>query len=670
FSEFLMSLGAVPTDWPDLLPFLAAEVLRGRKVVIFPEGGMVKDRRVLDPQGRFSIYSRTARERRKHHTGAAVVALAVEGVKAAVREALAAGRTDRAEAWARELRLDPDHLAAEAQRPTVIVPASITFYPIRISQNLLKRGAELFSKGLSPRLAEELLIEGNILLADTDMDIRLGEGLRPEGLWRGWERWLHRRMVRGAGALHEFFDASPGEAPWARRLWSWTAGRRVLGLRDAYMAAMYAGVTVNLSHLASQTIYRYLDQGVTEVAAERFHRTLYLAVKGLQGEEGVHLHRSLRNPESYGGLPGGACPALDLLVQTASASKLVEAEAGLYRLLPKLRQEHEFDRIRIENPLAVYANEVAPIPGVARAVDGALEQEAELRPETLGALRFDDELRAFRWDREAFRKPRHEAENRDEPATLSAEPFLFTPEEPRRLGVLLVHGFTASPAEVRPFGERLRDLGHPTLGIRLKGHGTSPWDLLERSWEDWLASVHRGFGILRALTDRVAVVGFSAGGALGLRLAAEAPEGLAGVASVAAPVKVRDKGLGFVPLVHGANRLVETLSSAKGVMLFHHSEPEHPQINYRHLPIRALYELGQLIEAMEKTLPRVRCPVLLVQGSEDPTVDPKSGEIIYRKLAVAEKALVAIPSSRHGILYENVGGTQERILDFLDDLPG
>ena len=32
---------------------------------------MVKDRRVVDRHGEFSIYSRTARERRKHHAGAA-----------------------------------------------------------------------------------------------------------------------------------------------------------------------------------------------------------------------------------------------------------------------------------------------------------------------------------------------------------------------------------------------------------------------------------------------------------------------------------------------------------------------------------------------------------------------------------------------------------------------
>ena len=39
FTNYLLSVGAVPNNYPRLLPFLAEEILRGRKVIIFPEGG-------------------------------------------------------------------------------------------------------------------------------------------------------------------------------------------------------------------------------------------------------------------------------------------------------------------------------------------------------------------------------------------------------------------------------------------------------------------------------------------------------------------------------------------------------------------------------------------------------------------------------------------------------
>ncbi len=87
FTTYLLNAGAVPNNLPDLLPFLAVEVLRGRKIIVFPEGGMVKDRRVIDHLGHYSVYSRKAEERRKHHTGAAVLGLALDVFKRAVLHA-------------------------------------------------------------------------------------------------------------------------------------------------------------------------------------------------------------------------------------------------------------------------------------------------------------------------------------------------------------------------------------------------------------------------------------------------------------------------------------------------------------------------------------------------------------------------------------------------------
>ena len=46
FAKLLWSVGAVPNNHPGLLAFLAAEILRGRKVIIVPEGGMNKERHI------------------------------------------------------------------------------------------------------------------------------------------------------------------------------------------------------------------------------------------------------------------------------------------------------------------------------------------------------------------------------------------------------------------------------------------------------------------------------------------------------------------------------------------------------------------------------------------------------------------------------------------------
>jgi esterase/lipase len=431
------------------------------------------------------------------------------------------------------------------------------------------------------------------------------------------------------------------------------------------MHQMYTGVTVNLGHLASRLILTFVAKGQTEVDHVTFHKTLYLAVKNVQKEPSVDLHQGLKNPGAYTGLVDGECHGLSEFIETAISMNLVESKNGRYHFLPKLSQEQGFDVIRLENLVAVYANEVAPISGVIRSVERAMEETPTLDDRTLARLRLDDELMAYAWDRQYFSKPRYKEINAQETATESGEPFLFLPEERKELGVVLVHGFLASPAEVRPFGEKLKALGYPVVGVRLKGHGTSPWDLRERSWQDWLESVRRGYAVMSAFARRICLVGFSTGGALSLQLAADRPERLAGVAAISVPMKFRDRSMIFVPLIHGANQLLRWVSSSEGIMPFQPRASEHPHINYRNVPIRGLYELRRMVDELEEQLPNVQCPVTLIQGAADPIVEPESAELIYKRLGTSQKKLLTVPSTRHGVLYENIGATQQSVVSFL-----
>ena len=63
------------------------------------------------------------------------------------------------------------------------------------------------------------------------------------------------------------------------------------------------------------------------------------------------------------------------------------------------------------------------------------------------------------------------------PLAASAEPFYAEavpgPEDGCRVSVLLVHGFTGSPASMVPWGRSLREHGLGVSVPRLPGHGTS-----------------------------------------------------------------------------------------------------------------------------------------------------------------------------------------------------
>jgi esterase/lipase len=428
---------------------------------------------------------------------------------------------------------------------------------------------------------------------------------------------------------------------------------------------MYQAVTVNISHLASSIIMLLLKRGHIEIDRSLFHRTLYLAVKAVQKIPSIHLHRSLLNPDVYRHLAKGRNKGLEQFLYMAESSELIEPLEDCYRFLPKLVEEHDFDTIRMENLVAVYANEVAPLPIVRTICENSLDEAGRVDPVQEAALQFDDELMSWKWDKKYYSRPCFDDINQLETATEDSRPFFFLPKQTGGAGVILIHGLLASPAEVRSFGERLLEQGHVVIGVRLKGHGTSPKDLRERQWEDWYESVLRAYSILQQHADQIHVVGFSTGGALALRLASDQPDALTGVSAISVPIKFRDPKMMFVPLVHGTNKLVHWISSYEGVKPFLQNRPEHPTVNYQNVPIRGLYELRRLIAELDGRLGDVHCPVLLVQANKDPTVDPKSADIILRKLGSPIKELLSIESDRHGILMENIGETQEIVAAFI-----
>ena len=668
FAQVLYELGAVPADHPDLMSILARDILKGRKIVIFPEGGMVKDRQVVDHRGQYSVYSRSARSRRKHHTGAARLAIGLQIVKLRVLKEHALGNHALLEDWCGQLELPAvDALIENARRPVTIAPANITFYPLRISDNILRRGAELLHGELSPRAVEELIVEGNLFFKTTDMDIRLGDIICPLDDWLWWERMLATYLAGNLKHPRDIFDGTYLRKQVIRRAAAKGLRASISRLRDRYMRDIYGEVTVNTSHLASRAILKSVENGSQHLPMNEFKHVIYIAIKKLQKHRHVHLHRSICNPSVYRALLKSETPELTQFLQSAETAGLIETRPEEIRFRDKLAIEHEFDSVRLENPVEVYANEVEPVVEVDAAIEAAIAEVGELDATAYARFVYDDELVAYEWDKGLFNDAAHREINERETATADARPFLLEPPDGSAMGVLLIHGFLASPAEVRPLGDKLLAAGHTVLGIRLKGHGTSPWDLRERSWEDWYASVERGLHALRGICREVCLIGFSTGGALALLHAARAKDEISAVASVSAPLKFRAKNMRFVPLMHGANRIVRWVSKYEGLMPFRPNESEHPHINYRNMPIRGLYELTRLVSRVKSELPNVSCPVTIVQASADHVVDPASATLAYDLLTCEHKEIHWVESERHGIVNEAVGNTHDVLIKFVAD---
>jgi carboxylesterase len=98
-----------------------------------------------------------------------------------------------------------------------------------------------------------------------------------------------------------------------------------------------------------------------------------------------------------------------------------------------------------------------------------------------------------------------------------------------RSGVLLIHGLTGTPAEMRFVGNGLNRAGFTVLGMQLAGHCGDEADLLATGWKDWYASVVDAAARLRDEVDHLFVAGLSMGAVLALKLAIDRPREVDGV---------------------------------------------------------------------------------------------------------------------------------------------
>jgi len=64
-------------------------------------------------------------------------------------------------------------------------------------------------------------------------------------------------------------------------------------------------------------------------------------------------------------------------------------------------------------------------------------------------------------------------------------------------------------------------------------------------------------------------------------------------------------------------------------------------------------------------LSNVTVPVCLIQGTQDPVVDPASSELIQRALVNANTELVWVKSERHGILHASLSEAKTHLIDFI-----
>lgn len=229
--------------------------------------------------------------------------------------------------------------------------------------------------------------------------------------------------------------------------------------------------------------------------------------------------------------------------------------------------------------------------------------------------------------------------------TPDTTPFHF--EAPGDAAVLLVHGFTGTPYEMRGLGAALHAAGLTVKGIRLPGHA-APEAMITATREDWRRAVREAYFDLRAQFRRVAVGGLSTGALLSLDLAASADQAPDAVVALAAPMFLYGwKPRLLLPVLARTplRTRMKWVKESPGNIRDTAAQARHPSIRWSH--IGAIDELRRYIGEVRARLPKVTAPLLVMHAQADTTALVASADIVYAGVASVSKEKIILTESYH-----------------------
>ncbi len=236
--------------------------------------------------------------------------------------------------------------------------------------------------------------------------------------------------------------------------------------------------------------------------------------------------------------------------------------------------------------------------------------------------------------------------------------------------IVLIHGLTGTPNEMKFLASYLNKKGYSIICPRLAWHGEPLRVLKYAKWQDFHETVRGIFttGPLAEVEGPVFVSGLSMGALLSMLLAQEFKDKIAGV-SCLAPTLFYDgwnspSSKFFLPFAYYTwlkyfayfkeeppygikNRAMQErihkyygdakLDDMDDVALY----------GYPYFPVTMLYQLHLLVKHLSKRLPMMNFPVQLIQAKDDDMTSVKNSKYIYDRVKSEMKEIVLLYDSYH-----------------------
>ena len=216
--------------------------------------------------------------------------------------------------------------------------------------------------------------------------------------------------------------------------------------------------------------------------------------------------------------------------------------------------------------------------------------------------------------------------------------------------MLLIHGFTGAPTEMRPMGEYLATQGYTVAGPRLRGHGTTWQEMNRTRWQDWVCSAGLALTQLQAQCRQVFVGGLSLGGLIATYLSIHHPD-VAGLIALAPALIVANRLAYLSPVL---KYLIPKLDKNEPA----NSDATDPETfnrlwSYPVNPVAAAHQVLLLQRVVRPSLERITQPLLIFQGRHDRAVSHQGALTLYRRASTPDKTLIWLENSGHCVTVDS-----------------
>ncbi len=646
--RFLESVGTISTRHKNRDNIILKDLITGAyDWMIYPEGSMIKSKKIHSDKG---FINHTPDRIGPVRTGSAVLALKSQIYRNNIVESF---KKNKAEALGEfEKNLGVTYSESLESINTQIVPLNITYYPLRPGNNKIQQLVARLVKKIPKQIAEELEIEGNLLLG-AEININFGDPINVGDYIKSTQALISQLPIiqdeTKTNLILRYFKSR---------------------LTNDFMSKIYSDIQVNLDHIFAAAL-KFFDEKEIEIG--RLKRVIYLSGVMIERSGKYRYNHSIVEENLVKMFFDEADHDFDNVFELAKKQRIIsETTCDRFEINKEiLNKEYDFHEIRRENSLQVVVNEFLLLDTASAIVKRNVKiSDEELRKKVFDEI-YKRDLNIFSEDYKNYFDEKFSKEK-----TVGSPFFLDSrakvSSQVRGVGVLVSHGYKSAPKEIEDLSKFLNGFGFKVYASRLKGHGTAPINLKDVTWQEWYLSMQRGYAALNNVCNKIVIVGFSTGGLLGILSAsrkARNSKKLTAIVSINSALKLMDIKARMVPGINIWNDILTKLHIEKGHFEYVDDEPENPDINYSRNYLKGVEQLEKLMTVCEKNLQAVSVDALIIQAAKDPIVNPISGKIIYDKISSSNKFLSEMNFSNH-VVVNGVGKEEvfEEIRKFLSTI--